>query len=110
MSTLSLALHCPNMVCPADVPAWPYVLCGICLFSYSVLDNMDGKQARRTGSSSPLGLLFDHGTWVWVCGCVDWWMDVWMGVRVTWEGVHSRRGLVPLLPRAAESLPRNTRS
>ena len=22
---------------------------------------MDGKQARKTGSSSPLGLLFDHG-------------------------------------------------
>lgn len=22
---------------------------------------MDGKQARRTGSSSPLGQLFDHG-------------------------------------------------
>ena len=26
-----------------------------------MLDNMDGKQARKTGSSSPLGLLFDHG-------------------------------------------------
>lgn len=24
-------------------------------------DCMDGKQARRTGSSSPLGQLFDHG-------------------------------------------------
>jgi ethanolaminephosphotransferase len=28
---------------------------------YQTLDNMDGKQARKTGSSSPLGLLFDHG-------------------------------------------------
>jgi hypothetical protein len=26
------------------------------------LDAIDGKQARRTGSSSPLGQLFDHGT------------------------------------------------
>jgi len=26
-----------------------------------MLDEMDGKQARRTGNSSPLGLLFDHG-------------------------------------------------
>ena len=26
-----------------------------------ILDNMDGKQARKTGTSSPLGLLFDHG-------------------------------------------------
>jgi ethanolaminephosphotransferase len=25
------------------------------------IDNLDGKQARRTKSSSPLGLLFDHG-------------------------------------------------
>ena len=25
------------------------------------MDNADGKQARKTGSSSPLGLLFDHG-------------------------------------------------
>jgi ethanolaminephosphotransferase len=28
---------------------------------YIILDNSDGKQARRTNSSSPLGLLFDHG-------------------------------------------------
>ncbi len=26
-----------------------------------MLDNMDGKQARRTGTSSPLGMMFDHG-------------------------------------------------
>lgn len=26
-----------------------------------MFDNMDGKQARRTNTSSPLGLLFDHG-------------------------------------------------
>lgn len=26
-----------------------------------MLDNLDGRQARRTGSSSPLGLMFDHG-------------------------------------------------
>lgn len=30
-------------------------------FIYIVLDNSDGKQARRTNSASPLGLLFDHG-------------------------------------------------
>jgi len=26
-----------------------------------MFDNLDGKQARRTNTSSPLGLLFDHG-------------------------------------------------
>lgn len=29
--------------------------------SYSTMDNIDGKQARRTGSSSPLGELFEWG-------------------------------------------------
>lgn len=28
---------------------------------WQTLDALDGKQARRTGSSSPLGQLFDHG-------------------------------------------------
>lgn len=42
-------------------PSWCWVVSGICTFLYQTLDNMDGKQARRTGSSSPLGLLLDHG-------------------------------------------------
>ena len=29
--------------------------------AYIILDNADGKQARRTKTSSPLGLLLDHG-------------------------------------------------
>lgn len=29
--------------------------------SNKILDNADGKQARKTGNSSSLGLLFDHG-------------------------------------------------
>jgi ethanolaminephosphotransferase len=29
--------------------------------AYLILDNADGKQARRTKTSSPLGLLLDHG-------------------------------------------------
>ena len=28
---------------------------------YSLLDNTDGKQARRTGNSTPFGMLMDHG-------------------------------------------------
>lgn len=35
---------------------------GIGLFVYQSLDAIDGKQARRTGMSGPLGELFDHGT------------------------------------------------
>ncbi|KAI9478380.1 MAG: hypothetical protein EXX96DRAFT_245893 [Benjaminiella poitrasii] len=42
-------------------PRWIYFSFAIGLWLYSTFDNVDGKQARRTGSSSPLGELFDHG-------------------------------------------------
>lgn len=45
----------------AEAPRWAYLACGIGLFVYQTLDAIDGKQARRTGTSSPLGELFDHG-------------------------------------------------
>lgn len=34
---------------------------GICVFVYYTIDNVDGKQARRTHTSSPLGMCMDHG-------------------------------------------------
>uniref|UniRef100_A0A8J9SFD7 Ethanolaminephosphotransferase n=1 Tax=Phaeodactylum tricornutum TaxID=2850 RepID=A0A8J9SFD7_PHATR len=42
-------------------PNWLLLLNGYCTIAYYTFDCMDGKQARRTGSSSPLGQLFDHG-------------------------------------------------
>ncbi|KAJ2768515.1 hypothetical protein IWQ56_002908, partial [Coemansia nantahalensis] len=42
-------------------PRWLYFWSGISMWLYSTFDNVDGKQARRTGTSSPLGELFDHG-------------------------------------------------
>jgi ethanolaminephosphotransferase len=47
-----------------DLPRWFFVLQTYCFLAYRMLDEMDGKQARRTGNSSPLGLIFDHG-----CDC-----------------------------------------
>lgn len=38
-----------------------YFFTALGLFLYQSLDAIDGKQARRTDSSSPLGELFDHG-------------------------------------------------
>lgn len=43
------------------VAPWKAAFAAFCLFTYATLDNMDGKQARKIGASSPLGLLFDHG-------------------------------------------------
>ena len=42
-------------------PGWVCVMVGLAYFIAHTLDNCDGKQARRTGSSSPMGMLFDHG-------------------------------------------------
>jgi len=40
---------------------WIYFFTALGLFIYQSLDAIDGKQARRTNSQSPLGELFDHG-------------------------------------------------
>jgi ethanolaminephosphotransferase len=54
-----LEIYVPDLVGPA--PNWVYVSFGMGVWMYSTMDNVDGKQARRTGTSSPLGELFDHG-------------------------------------------------
>jgi ethanolaminephosphotransferase len=41
-------------------PSTCYVI-GIFQLLYQILDNIDGKQARRTGNSTPFGMLMDHG-------------------------------------------------
>lgn len=51
-------INIEKIACPA---AWVYMSWSIGLFIYQSLDAIDGKQARRTGSSSPLGEVFDHG-------------------------------------------------
>jgi len=45
----------------SDLPPWVHGMAGGLFWLYSVLDALDGKQARRTGNSSPLGQLLDHG-------------------------------------------------
>lgn len=54
-----LLYHSPTL--EGVAPRWMYLFAAFSLFAYMVLDNLDGKQARRTSSSSPLGHLFDHG-------------------------------------------------
>lgn len=58
--------YAPAVSTPPDdydssIPSWLFLFHCCAMLIYQTLDNMDGKQARRTGSSSPLGLLFDHG-------------------------------------------------
>ena len=37
------------------------VFCGVAYFIYTTADNCDGKQARKNGTGSVMGMLFDHG-------------------------------------------------
>ena len=43
------------------IDRWFFVLYAVFFFLYRLCDEMDGKQARRTKNSSPLGMVFDHG-------------------------------------------------
>lgn len=42
-------------------PGWALAFYGITVFIYQTLDNVDGKQARKIGNSTPLGMIMDHG-------------------------------------------------
>ncbi|XP_017889715.1 cholinephosphotransferase 1 isoform X5 [Ceratina calcarata] len=58
-TTLILVYYSPDA--RTEAPRWACFLCALGLFIYQSLDAIDGKQARRTGTSTPLGELFDHG-------------------------------------------------
>ncbi|XP_043600141.1 choline/ethanolaminephosphotransferase 1 isoform X2 [Bombus affinis] len=58
-TTLILVYYSPDA--KTEAPRWACFLCALGLFIYQSLDAIDGKQARRTGTSTPLGELFDHG-------------------------------------------------
>ncbi|XP_014285949.1 cholinephosphotransferase 1 isoform X7 [Halyomorpha halys] len=84
ITTLVLVWYCPDA--KTEAPRWAYILCALGLFAYQSLDAIDGKQARRTGSSSPLGELFDHGcdsvstVFVAVSACIS----VQLGAYPSW--------------------------
>jgi len=59
VTSLVLVWYCPTATEMA--PWWTTFSCALGLFIYQTLDAIDGKQARRTKTASPLGELFDHG-------------------------------------------------
>jgi ethanolaminephosphotransferase len=84
-----------------------YLFFAACFWVYSTMDNIDGKQARRTNSSSPLGELFDHGCDALNCpigsfiqiaalglgfgnrALVIMFMSCWAFFLPTWEEYHT---------------------
>ncbi|KAF7488445.1 Ethanolaminephosphotransferase 1 [Sarcoptes scabiei] len=49
----------------SPIPKWVWIVCAVFHFLAHTLDGVDGKQARRTKSSGPLGELMDHGMDSW---------------------------------------------
>lgn len=49
----------------SPIPPFIWLLCAINLFLAHTLDGIDGKQARRTKCTGPLGELMDHGVDSW---------------------------------------------
>ena len=88
MFTLLLILKCPTAT--EEVPGWIPFTTALALFSYQTLDAIDGKQARRTGSSNALGELFDHGcdsincskTFLTVDSCIPTFLNVLVAVTL----------------------------
>jgi phosphatidylglycerophosphate synthase len=61
MTAIAFAImlaYCPEF--DGSPPAFAYAVAILSLFGFQTLDAVDGKQARRTGSSSPLGNWLDH--------------------------------------------------
>lgn len=53
-----------NPTLESTLPSWMFAYSAFTVFFYITMDAIDGMQARKTKSSSPLGQLFDHG-----CDC-----------------------------------------
>lgn len=75
-----------NPTLEPGAPWWLHASTGLAIFAYQTLDNMDGKQARRTGSSSALGMFFDHA-----CDSIN------AGVTIIAMGSVMGTGWTPLL-------------
>ncbi|OAA63747.1 sn-diacylglycerol cholinephosphotransferase [Niveomyces insectorum RCEF 264] len=89
-----LVLLMPDLVGPG--PSWLYYSFAFGLFMYQTMDNLDGKQARRTGTSSGLGELFDHGIDSLNCTLASLLETAAMGLGTSKPGVFT--ALCPCLP------------
>ncbi|XP_064999359.1 choline/ethanolaminephosphotransferase 1-like isoform X1 [Musa acuminata AAA Group] len=101
-------------------PRWVHLAHGLLLFLYQTFDAVDGKQARRTNSSSPLGELFDHGCdaltcafealafgSTGMCGRATFWFWVIAAVPfyfATWEHFFTNTLILPIINGPTEGL------
>ncbi|KAE8550394.1 hypothetical protein EYB25_006620 [Talaromyces marneffei] len=89
-----VTIFVPDLVGPG--PTWVYYSFALGVWMYSTFDNIDGKQARRTGTSSGLGELFDHGIDSLNCTLASVLHTAAMGLGSTQIGAFT--ALIPCLP------------
>ncbi|CRG92146.1 putative CDP-alcohol phosphatidyltransferase class-I family protein C22A12,10 [Talaromyces islandicus] len=94
MNVAFVTIYVPDLVGPG--PTWVYYSFAFGVWMYSTLDNIDGKQARRTGTSSGLGELFDHGIDSLNCTLASLLETAAMGLGATQLGAFT--ALIPCLP------------
>ena len=123
MTATALALLFNPSLGVSSSSAQEYVslLIGVSIMIYQTLDNMDGKQARRTGTSSAHGMLFDHGCDAVQAGVSAFSMANvlgvgWAGVYLlswctflpfyfmSWEQLHTGRMYLPVINGPSEGL------
>ncbi|KAK9768775.1 hypothetical protein K7432_000295 [Basidiobolus ranarum] len=85
INLICVLIYTPDLETPA--PSWVYFSFAIGIWLYSTFDNVDGKQARRTGTSSPLGELFDHGCDALNCSIGGIVQAAGMGLGYSWYTV-----------------------
>ena len=66
------------------LPSWLCYLVSINYSLYIYLDSIDGKHARRINASSPLGVLFDHGS----DACTSFFISVIAGSLVYYDNIN----------------------
>jgi len=81
---LATVYFCPGLIVP--MPGWLMIFNGFGMFMRQTLDAIDGKHARRTGSSSALGELLDHG----LCDSLEIWYVGFMCCALGRIGVDYR--------------------
>lgn len=94
INILILYIYDPNL--DGSGPTWIYYSFAAGVWMYSTMDNVDGKQARRTGTSSGLGELFDHGIDSLNCTLASLLETAAMGLGPTKTGAFT--AMVPCLP------------
>lgn len=91
-----VAVYNPDLSEDSPHSGWLALTSALSMFIYQTFDNMDGKQARKTNSASPLGLLYDHG-----CDALNVGLSILpvaSALGLGWKPERMLFNLIPFIP------------